>query len=207
MNNLEKTVKTFILALVILAAVLVPLAIAARNGGGSKQCNNGIDDDNDGLLDLADPGCASKQDNDEHSSTLVCDNGIDETNDADTLKDYQISGGDLGCMSVTDSDERDGACDDLVDNDGDGLTDYPNDVECANYADREHECTDTDGGIIFNTKGIVSGSFGGAPFSNTDVCVDSSTLREFYCDPFKPQSLNTACGGNSTGQCVDGACI
>ena len=206
MKKLKEPAKSFIVILVLLAVVVVPLAIAGKGSGGPKQCNNRIDDDNDGLIDLADPGCASKQDNDEHSNTLVCDNGVDETDDADTLKDYQISGGDLGCMSVTDSSERDGACDNLLDDDGDGLIDYPNDIECANYADREHECTDTDGGIHYNTQGIVSGSFGGAPFSNTDVCVDSATLKEYYCDPYKPQSIITSCGGNLTGQCVDGAC-
>ena len=208
MNKAAKTLKTVVVTLVILAAVVASLVIAIRpSGGGPKQCNDGIDNDNDGLIDLADSGCSSKFDNDEHSSGLVCDNGIDEANDADTLKDYQISGGDPGCMSPTDSDERDGACDDLVDNDGDGLVDYPNDPECANYADREHECTDTDGGIVYNTAGIVSGSFGGAPFSNADSCIDNITLKEYYCDPYKPQSITTSCGGNSTGQCVNGACV
>ena len=205
---MDKLSRMFLVTLAVVAVVVVPWAIAGKPaGGGPKQCNDGIDNDYDGLIDLADPGCSSKLDNDEHSVTLVCDNGIDETNDADTLKDYQISGGDPGCMSPTDSDERDGACDDLVDNDGDGLVDYPNDPECANYADREHECTDTDGGIVYNTAGIVSGSFGGAPFSNSDTCLDSLTLKEYYCDPYKPQSLTTTCGGNITGQCVNGACV
>ena len=206
---MNKTAQLLLVAIVLLAVVVIPFAIAGKTAGGPKKCNNGIDDDNDGLIDLADPGCSSPSDNDEHSSTLVCDNGVDEANDADNLKDYQISGGDLGCMSPTDSDERDGACDDLVDNDGDGLIDYPNDPECANYADREHECTDTDGGIVYNTQGIVSGSFGGVSFINTDTCLDSVTLKEYYCDPYKPQSLTTTCPNNpinNTLGCVNGAC-
>jgi len=37
----------------------------------ATQCNDGIDNDNDGLIDMADPGCSSPQDNDESNGTNV----------------------------------------------------------------------------------------------------------------------------------------
>ncbi len=190
-------------ALIIAVAVLALMVYAAP-----KKCNNGVDDDNDGLVDYPnDPGCSSSQDNDEHSSTLVCDNGLDESNDADTLKDYQLSGGDAGCTSATDNNERDGPCDDLSDNDADGLIDYPSDPECANYADVEDQCSDTDGGQVYTVQGTTSGSFGGTPFSGTDFCVNSTTLNEYYCNFYKLGSVNVACNGNVTTQCLNGACV
>ena len=171
-----------------------------------KKCNNGIDDDNDGLVDYPnDPGCSSTQDNDEHSSALVCDNGIDETNDADTLKDYQLSGGDAGCSSATDNDERDGPCDDLSDNDGDGLIDKPNDPECTSFASKEGNCVDSDGGVVLTVQGTASGSTGGTPYSLTDFCLDSVNLREYACNFVgQPYSGDNSC--NATG-CVSGACV
>jgi hypothetical protein len=37
-------------------------------GGGGTQCSDGIDNDGDGLIDLADPGCSNSTDNDESNS-------------------------------------------------------------------------------------------------------------------------------------------
>lgn len=169
-------------------------------------CDNGVDNDNDGLADLADAGCTSTSDSSE-LGTAACDNGVDESNDADTLADYRLSGGDLGCSSVTDTNERDGACDDTFDNDGDSLTDYPNDPECANYADVEHQCSDSDGGQVYTVQGITSGSFGGTPFNSTDSCVDSVTLTEYYCNPYNLGNQNVNCAGNQTTSCSNGACV
>lgn len=75
-------------------------------------CNNGIDDDCDGLTDLAggDPGCATATDTDERGPGNACDDGVD--NDADGVRDYVLSGcgtvsGDPGCTSPTDVSELD----------------------------------------------------------------------------------------------------
>ena len=197
-----------ITALVIAISVVALIVYAAP-----KKCNNGVDDDNDGLVDYPnDPGCSGLQDNTETSSALVCDNGLDETNDADTLADFRLSGGDAGCSSATDNNERDGPCDDLSDNDGDLKIDFTNvngtaDPECGSYADVEHECTDTDGGQVYTVQGTTSGSFGGTPFSGTDSCVDTVTLTEYYCNPYNLGSQNVNCAGNATTQCSNGACV
>ena len=192
----------------ISAIVISLVALAVFVYAAPKKCNNGVDDDNDWLVDYPnDPGCSGLQDNTETSSALVCDNGLDETNDADTLADFRLSGGDAGCSSATDNNERDGHCDDLSDNDGDGLTDRPSDPECGSFADVEYECSDTDGGQVYTVQGTTSGSFGGTPFNSTDSCVDSVTLTENYCNPYNLGSQNVNCAGNVTTQCSNGACV
>jgi subtilisin len=80
-------------------------------------CANGIDDDGDGLTDLADPGCAGPGDDDEHG-TAACDDGLD--NDGDGFVD---AAEDPGCASPTGVRE-DPPCQDGRDNDGDGGVDF-----------------------------------------------------------------------------------
>jgi hypothetical protein len=90
-------------------------------------CDDGLDDDLDGLADYpADPGCSSPTDTDEREPTLACDNGLDD--DGDGLIDLA----DVGCSGPGDTSERGApyACDNGVDDDLDSLVDYPNDPEC-----------------------------------------------------------------------------
>lgn len=73
-------------------------------------CGDGVDNDTDGKVDLADPGCTSTTDNDETDSTPsspLCSDGND--NDGDSKTDYSdLPGeGDPGCTSATDNDESD----------------------------------------------------------------------------------------------------
>jgi hypothetical protein len=92
-------------------------------------CNDGLDDDGDGLTDYpADPGCSSANDSDERDANLVCDDGVDQ--DGDGLVDWPE---DPGCSDSSDSSEQSPGliCDDGIDNEGDGLTDYPEDPECT----------------------------------------------------------------------------
>src|SRR5688572_30996914 len=64
-------------------------------------CRNTMDDDNDGLVDDLDVGCADPEDANEHGDD-VCDNGLDE--DGDTLLDFQVGGaGDPGCSAPADT--------------------------------------------------------------------------------------------------------
>jgi hypothetical protein len=79
------------------------------------RCENGLDDDGDGLVDLADGGCAGASDPSEQPS---CSDGLD--NDGDLLFDAPD---DPGCYSALNAKE-DPACDDGVDNDADGGIDW-----------------------------------------------------------------------------------
>ena len=267
----------------ILSLIAVAVVIALAVFAAPKKCSNGLDDDNDGLVDYPnDPGCSNAQDNTETSSSLVCDNGLDESNDRDTLADYRLSAWDPGCTNATDSSEIDGECDDNIDsgdrdtlsdatdpgctstsdqtetdgecddnvdsasdadslgdasdpgctstsdtseidgqcddnsdNDGDTHTDFNGvgDSKCVSFSDNDESprdfCSDTDGGIVSGTQGTVSGDDESVPFNLTDVCIDSVTLREYYCgnkaQDYAPLSNPFSCA--SMGKtCVNGAC-
>ena len=96
------------------------------------QCNDGIDNDGDGLTDYpADPGCYGPTDDSEKNPNgPQCDDGKD--NDHDGKIDYPA---DPECDDPTDDDEDSYACSDGIDNDGDGLTDYPADPGCYGPTD------------------------------------------------------------------------
>jgi hypothetical protein len=55
------------------------IAIVASLSG--PECANGLDDDQDGSTDLADPGCSDAADTSERSPSLPCDNGLDDDGD------------------------------------------------------------------------------------------------------------------------------
>ena len=57
------------------------------------ECDDGIDNDGDGQIDLADTDCTDLTDSDE--AIYACSDGID--NDGDTLKDLT----DPGCVDST----------------------------------------------------------------------------------------------------------
>jgi len=60
-------------------------------------CNDGLDDDGDGLVDYPDdPGCVDEFDTDERGASFECDNGIDD--DGDGLIDFPD---DDGCLDTT----------------------------------------------------------------------------------------------------------
>jgi hypothetical protein len=96
---------------------------------GAPACDDGIDNDDDGMVDLADPECWGSDDLSEVSD---CDDGIE--NDGDGLIDFD--GGDPGCTDPADPSENDPTlpCDDGLDNDDDGLIDL-DDPDCSDPSD------------------------------------------------------------------------
>lgn len=81
------------------------IAMWERIEAGVPECADGGDDDHDGLVDLADPGCAGADDPSERAAALVCDNGRDD--DGDGRVD---AGEDPGCAGAVGTTEV-GACD------------------------------------------------------------------------------------------------
>ncbi len=79
-----------------------------------SHCSDGVDNDGDLAVDLADAGCEGA---DDFSEEPACNDGVD--NDGDGLVDLA----DLGCAQASSSRE-DPQCDDGLDNDGDGLADW-----------------------------------------------------------------------------------
>jgi hypothetical protein len=70
----------------------------------------------------------------------------------------------------------------------------------------DDSCTDTDGGFYPYVQGTVSGYYYGYPFSNDDICLNSTYLMEFYCSGTNWYSSNVSCSVfNATG-CSSGAC-
>jgi uncharacterized repeat protein (TIGR01451 family) len=123
------------------------------------QCQDGFDNDGDGLVDFPqDPGCSSKQDNDEFNFSCPfncsssssspmssssssssapapqCRDGIDNDGDGATdTSDFSCGG------NPDDNDETNpkAACQDGSDNDGDGLVDFPQDPGCTSKQDND----------------------------------------------------------------------
>jgi len=76
-----------------------------------------VDDDGDGLVDAADPGCDDPDDESERSPDLPCDNGLDDDDDG------HVDLADPGCFDGSWPTESP-ACQDGIDNDGAIGTDY-----------------------------------------------------------------------------------
>lgn len=97
-------------------------------------CQDGLDNDSDGLIDLNDAGCANASDTSEVDAPTACNDGVD--NDSDGAIDYSA---DTGCSSTIDTSERGTIfCDDGQDNDGDGLIDFPADaLGCTGIGDTD----------------------------------------------------------------------
>src|SRR3989344_1097059 len=208
MNKKAKIATIF--SIIAVAAVLALMVFAAP-----KKCNNGVDDDNDGLIDFgvnqsgSDPGCSGAQDNTETSTSLVCDNGADATNDRDTLADFRLSGGDPGCVSATDSSEIDGVCDDLDDetNDRDTLTDST-DPGCTSTSDTSEidgECDDvTDSGCTSTSDtSEIDGQCDDKSDNDGDTHTDyGASQRDSKCASFSDndESPKDSCSDTDGGQ-------
>lgn len=130
------------------AFYLVPavgsLLVAAACGTEKTDCNDGLDNDGDGLVDSADPGCDLNDNVTETPDPVFpqCSDG--EDNDGDGF----IDGDDPGCTNADDDDEYNeplpAQCADGIDNDGDTRIDFPNDPGCglALEDDESDDCPD-----------------------------------------------------------------
>jgi hypothetical protein len=131
--------------------------------GPPGACENHVDDDGDGAIDLADAGCRGPLDASE-TLGLPCDNGLDD--DGDGLVDLADPGCSPGTVLEDPSERGNTACDDGFDNDGDGKIDYPADSGCANPGDSSelvHACSnglddDGDGVIDLGDPGCFGAS-------------------------------------------------
>lgn len=108
------------------AAALLAISGCATSGG-VPDCEDGADNDGDGLIDMDDPGCQVNGQEALDPDFAACGDGAD--NDGDGL----IDDDDPGCDDPEDDDEYNQPipqCRNGIDDDGDGLVDYPNDPGC-----------------------------------------------------------------------------
>jgi len=115
-----------------------------------RACSDGTDDDGDGLVDLADPGCADGNDAFETNALVGCDDGFDS--DGDGLVDWPD---DPGCKSAAALLENP-QCDDDLDNDLDGNVDWDGgplagtpDAQCVDLPWRQMEAQPQSCGLGF----------------------------------------------------------
>lgn len=139
------------------------LTVAPEAGA---QCSDGIDNDGDGLVDAADPGCHTDGDPNNPASFDPTDN-----NEGD-------DGGTAGSGDEGDDGADDAQCSDGRDNDGDGLIDEDdpgchegNNINNPYNPDDDSEGSDGAGGAGAGAGGAGSGDLdaGALPFTGTDI--------------------------------------
>lgn len=153
----------------------------------APQCDDGLDNDQDGLIDFpADPGCTSATDDSESPNPSgtgpQCSDGVD--NDGDNL----VDSADPGCDNPADNDETDGTgggggspqCSDGNDNDQDGQTDFPADPGCSDAQDDDE--TDASGGS--NNNGNGGGNGGGSSRRSSGNNSGGEVLGAAECSEF-----------------------
>ncbi|MCO4772476.1 MAG: lamin tail domain-containing protein [Deltaproteobacteria bacterium] len=175
------------------------------SGAALVACADGFDNDGDGWVDLADPGCASAADTDE---SMV---GPDECGDeADNDGDGFIDGLDPECASPT-GDSEAGPCADGADNDGDGWVDL-DDPDCPGAGDElgfsTAQCND---GVDNDGDGDIDSADAdcsdGATISESVGCSDGvDNDGDSWTDSADPDCASAPFveSGTGTAECNDG---
>jgi len=169
---------------------LLAFAVSCATTGEDNNCNDGIDNDGDGLIDSADPGCELNGNLEAPDPDFPeCSDHVD--NDGDGETDFPA---DPGCDSPEDNREYNDpvpACKDGIDNDGDGLIDYPNDPGCFVSLDNDEEdgcpgvqCPQCANGVDDDDDGYTD-------YPDDPGCDRASDDDEFNADP-------NLCGANVT---------
>ena len=121
-----------------------------------------------------------------------CSDGLD--NDGDGKIDMK----DLGCKNLQDNDESN--CGDAV------CTGAETYLTCPADCKRPDSCSDTDGGNAPAVYGTASGFLGGNAYNNSDTCVDSGNLLEYFCTGnYRTSQQQTCTSGCSNGACTSSA--
>ncbi len=208
------------------AASVIDMAIPDMMvGPPPPECDDGIDNDGNGQIDLSDTGCTSENDPRERGAgESECANGVDD--DEDGFIDFPE---DPGCAGAGDLDETDrvvdiALCANQLDDDGDGRVDYPNDPGCQGRGDNNEadpsvlpacangEDDDDDGLTDFPAD---VGCDSAADRSESGQCGDEVPIidlnRHLEMEPQydgttrdQPANLLGSCGGNAGGEQVFG---
>jgi hypothetical protein len=140
----------------------------AANTSGSEtgpQCSDGVDNDGDGLIDAADPGCHSDGNANNPASYVPSDNDESNGTPGSSTSPSKSSGGVKG--SNGSGGKAKPQCSDGIDNDGDNLVDAA-DPGChrdGNASNQSSYNPNDDSEV----NGTVPASSAGLPFTGTDV--------------------------------------
>ncbi len=122
------------------------LASSAMAQTTFENCSDGIDNDNNGKIDCADPKCSFISDCKIENINFNCSDGIDNDKDGDT----DCADSECDCTGIE-------ICNNLLDDDGDGLVDCADTVgvgsNCKDFVGCERECNngvDDDGDGFFD---------------------------------------------------------
>ena len=184
----------------------------------ASRCIDGRDNDGDGFIDLADPGCEDVWDNDETDPDIApptpppetCSDGIQNQGEE------AVDCGGPNCVACQVVDPV-YACSDGIDNDGDFKIDFPADVGCTSVTDDDEfnaistiaTCVDTDDVTGEENKGSVTGNFFGNPFGPIEDSCWSIYVKEYFCQdaPYgRVGGLHTFKYRLCPNGCSDGAC-
>jgi len=170
---------------------------APNNDAGPRfACADGVDNDDDGLVDLADPGCVGPEDNDEADAAAPqCADGAD--NDGDGAPDLA----DVNCTSESDPTEGgEGAataCTNEVDDDADGLIDFPLDPGCRAAGD-ESEDSDAQGETPTCANGEDDDADGQTDYPADPGCQGRGDMNE--ADPTPQFACSNGADDDADGQ-------
>ncbi len=166
------------------------------------QCQDGIDNDGDGVVDLLDIGCANNQDNDEYNAPLIaCGNGVVEQ--GEFCDDNNLNNND-GCSSTCQIEAGwicSGGlsvcvrtiCNNGIDDDGDNLIDFPADTACANINDNNEGVLGTS--AVCGNNVPETNELCGEP---SLTCPSGNTCSSCLCLQISPG----LCSSGNTQSCV-----
>ncbi len=214
-----------LMAVIVLAvvAVVAQMTISASAVRGKVECNDKKDNDYDGKIDLADAGCANRNDNDESNcgdgacegvetcASCVADCGpcpttsVPTTSVETTIPTTSIP----TTIPTTTTVNATTSVPTTV-----PTTSVPTTVLTTSVPTTvvtttslpANSCADTDGGNVLTVKGTVSGYLGGFPYSNDDFCLGNYTILENYCVGNFAYNQTANCLDISK-VCINGACM
>ena len=182
----------------LLALALVSIVAACGDNipeDDIPPCEDGIDNDDDTLIDGDDPSCQLGFDDESMDPFTDCND--DEDDDGDGLTDWPD---DPGCVNIADDSELDDAtaeCGDGMDNDGDGLTDYPDDPGCfSSLQDDEADLCPDGAACPECADDLDNDDDGDVDYPDDPGCAAASDNQEQTQDP-------NACAGIAFAQLPD----
>ncbi len=188
-----------------------------------SQCNDGIDNDGDGAIDLQDFSCQNNpNNNDEANPKAQCQDGLDNDGDgkidsADPRCHTDNNAANPNSYNKQDNDESPAdittQCNDGIDNDGDGATDLQ-DFSCQNNPNSNNETNpkaqcqdgldnDGDGFIDSQDPGCTNaqdndeGPFNSPPVKLTNVAVNNCSVTVNYTKQFSACAHLVIANGSS----------